>query len=134
MNFSFFILELFLDLNCNISLAIRSLGESLFGKSICFSELINMTNTNMAIDTSSLNIFSVNGLIKGTLSVSLLNLVFSYSLRYIMIKVFVLLTPFAFLTLLNNSTSWFFKTWLRTLISLLLLQSFISIILLFYIN
>ena len=60
----------------------------------------------------------------------MLNLLFSYALRYIMIKVFVLLTPFAFLTLLNNSTSWFFKTWLRTLISLLLLQSFISIILL----
>ena len=47
-----------------------------------------------------------------------------------MVKVFVLLAPFALLTLLNNSTSWFFKIWLKTLLSLLLLQSLISIILL----
>ena len=47
-----------------------------------------------------------------------------------MIKVFILITPFAILSLINESTSWFFKTWFRTILSLLLLQSFISIILL----
>ena len=47
-----------------------------------------------------------------------------------MIKIFILLTPFAILTLINQSTSWFFKTWFRILFSLLLQQSFISIILL----
>lgn len=130
MNSSFFLLELFLNLNSNISLAIRSLGESLFGKSICFSELITMMNTNMAIDTNSLNIFSVNGLIKGTLSVSLLNLVFSYSLRYIMIKVFALLSPFAFLSLTLDTTSWFFKAWAKNLFSLLLIQIIVSLVLL----
>lgn len=130
MNCSFFILELFLDLNCNISLAIRNLGEHLFGKSICFSELIHMINTNMSIDISSLNIFSVSGLIKGTLSISLLNLVFSYSLRYIMIKIFVLLSPFAFLSLTLDSTSWFFKAWIRNLFSLLFIQIIVALVLL----
>ena len=90
MNFSFFIIEQILDLNFNISCAIRELGKNLFGNSICFSELINKINTNMSIDKASINIFSVDGLIKGTLSMALLNLVFSYSLRYIMIKVFAL--------------------------------------------
>ena len=47
-----------------------------------------------------------------------------------MLKVFVLLTPFSFLTLLNHSTSWFFKSWFKIILSLLLLQSLISIILL----
>ncbi|MCI8444589.1 MAG: hypothetical protein HFJ37_05510 [Clostridia bacterium] len=130
MNFSFFILELFLDLNCNITLAIRNLGEHLFGKPICFSELIHTMNTSVSVDTSSLNIFSVNGFIKGTLSISLLNLVFSYSLRYIMIKVFVLMAPFAFLSLTMDSSSWFFKTWAKNLFSLLLIQIIVSLVLL----
>jgi hypothetical protein len=130
MNCSFYILDLFLDLNCNISLAIRNLGESLFGKSICFSELIRMMDTNMSIGTNSLNIFSVDGLIKSTLSVSLLNLVFSYSLRYIMIKVFALLAPFAFLSLTLDSTSWFFKAWAKNLFSLLFIQIIVAFVLL----
>lgn len=130
MNFSFFIVEIVLDLNSNISLAIRSLGENLFGKEISFSELINTINTNMAIDTNSLNISSVDGLIKSTLSVSLLSLVFSYSLRYIMIKVFVLLAPFAFISLSLDSTSWFFKSWLKNLFSLLFIQIIVSLVLL----
>ncbi len=130
MNFSFFIVEIILDLNSNISLAIRSLGENLFGKEISFSELINTINTNVAVDTNSLNIFSVDGLIKSTLSISLLSLVFSYSLRYIMIKVFVLLAPFAFISLSLDSTSWFFKSWLKNLFSLLFIQIIVSLVLL----
>ena len=130
MNFSFFILQLLLDLNSNISLAIRSLGKNLFGSELSFSELINKINTNISIDTSSLNIFSVDGLIKSTLSLSLLNLVFSYSFRYIMVKVFILLAPFAFLSLSLDSTSWFFKSWLKNLFSLLFIQIIVSLVLL----
>ncbi len=130
MNFSFFLIELFLNLNATVSLAIRNLGESLFHKNICFSELITTINTHIAIDTNSLNIFSLDGLIKGTLSVSLLNLVFSYSLRYILLKVFILLSPFAFLSLTLNKTTWFFKTWFRNLFSLLFIQIIVSLVLL----
>lgn len=130
MNYSFFIISFILDLNYNISLSIRSLGENLFNKTICFSELINTINTNMSIDMSSINIFSLDGLIKGTLSISLLNLVFSYSLRYIIIKLFVLLTPFAFLSLTLNSASWFFKAWIKNLFALLFIQIIISLVLL----
>lgn len=130
MNFSFFLLEILLDLNANVSLAIRGLGENLFHKNICFSELITTINTNIAIDTNSLNIFSLDGLIKGILSVSLLNLVFSYSLRYILMKVFILLSPFAFLSLTLDKTNWFFKTWFRNLFSLLLIQIIVSLVLL----
>lgn len=130
MNFSFFILQFLLDLNSNISLAIKSLGKNLFGSELSFSELINKINTHISIDTSSLNIFSVDGLIKGTLSLSLLNLVFSYSFRYIMVKVFILLAPFAFLSLSLDSTSWFFKSWLKNLFSLLFIQIIVSLVLL----
>ena len=130
MNFSFFIVQLILDLNSNISLAIRSLGKNLFNSEISFSQLINTINTHISVDTSSLNIFSVDGLIKSTLSLSLLNLVFSYSFRYIMVKVFILLSPFAFLSLCLENTSWFFKSWLKNLFSLLFIQIIVYLVLL----
>ena len=130
MNFSFFLMDLLLDLNSNISLAIRSLGESLFNKNISFSELINTINTNMSISSSSINIFTIDGLIKGTLTLSLLSLVLSYSFRYIMIKVFILISPFAIFSLCLNNTSWFFKAWSRNIFSLLFIQNIVSIVLL----
>ncbi len=130
MNSSFFIIELFIDLISNISLFIRSIGEDLFQESICFSSLITNINTNIAVDTTSLDIFTIDGFIKSVLSISLLNLVFTYSLRYILIKVFVLITPFAFLSLILSNTSWFFKAWLKNLFALLFIQIIVSIILL----
>lgn len=130
MNCSFFIISIFLDIFSNLSLSIRSLGENLFNKNICFSELILEVNTNMSLNTSSIDIFSLDGLIKGIISISLLNLVFSYSFRYILIKVFVLISPFAILSNCLFSTSWFFKSWFKNLFSLLFIQIIVSIILL----
>lgn len=130
MNFSYFLISQFLDIFSNISLAIRNLGENLFNKNICFSELILDINNNISVDISSVNIFSLDGLIKSTITFSLLNLVFSYSFRYILIKLFVLLSPFAILSNSLNSTSWFFKSWLKNLFSLLFIQIIVSIVLL----
>ena len=64
------------------------------------------------------------------ISFSLLNLVFSYSFRYVLIKVFILIAPFAILSNSLNSTSWFFKSWFKNLFSLLFIQIIVSIILL----
>lgn len=129
-NFSYFFLEQILDITSYISLAIRSIGEDLFGKNICFSELILNLNNLIAFNTSSIDIFSLNGLIKTTLTASLLNLVFTYSLRYITLKIFILLTPFAFLSLVLNNTSWFFKAWIKNIFSILFIQIIVSIVLL----
>ncbi len=130
MNFSYFILSQFLDIISNVSLSIRNLGENLFNKNICFSELILEINTNISVDTASINIFSLDGLIKGIISFSLLNLVFSYSFRYVLIKVFVLISPFAILSNALVSTSWFFKSWFKNLFSLLFIQIIVALILL----
>ena len=130
MNFSYFLLGQFLDIFSNISLAIRDLGENLFNKNICFSELILNINSNISIETSSIDIFTLDGLIKGLISTSLLGLVFSYSFRYILIKIFILIAPFAILSNSLTSTSWFFKSWFKNLFSLLFIQIIVSIILL----
>lgn len=130
INFSFFFMEQILDLLSMITLAIRNIGEILFNKNICFSELILIINNNIAIDSTALDIFSLDGIIKATLSTSLLALVFTYSFRYILIKVFILLTPFAILSLLLNSSSCFFRAWLRCVFSLLFMQIIVAIVLL----
>lgn len=130
MNCSYFIIEQILDINSNISLIIRSLGEDLFKQDICFSSLITNINTNLNITADSLDVFSVDGLIKGTTTISLLNLVTVYALRYIMVKIFVLLSPFAILSLCLESTSNFFKLWFKNLFSLLFVQIIVSLVLL----
>lgn len=129
MNCSYFICNQFIQINSFISDAIRTVGSNIFGHDISFSELINKLNY-LSIKEKEFNIFSFDGLIKSFISISLFNLIFSYSLRYIMVKVFILITPFAILSLINESTSWFFKTWLKTVLSLLFQQSLVAIILL----
>ncbi len=130
MNSSFFIMEKVLDLNSIICDLIKSVGEGLFNKNICFTELIKEINNNLSINGENLDIFTIEGIITGTLTISLLSLVFSYSLRYILIKIFVLLSPVAFLTLTLESTSNFFKIWRKNLFSLLFIQIIVSLILL----
>lgn len=130
INSSYFLIENFLDLISTITLSIRSIGEELFNKNICFSELILEINNTITINTSSIDVFTVDGLIKASLSVSLLNLVLTYSYRYIMVKIFILLTPFATLSLILDSTSWFFKSWIKNLFSMLFIQIIVAIVLL----
>ena len=42
----------------------------------------------------------------------------------------IMFTVPAIITLINSSTSWFFKSWFKSILSLLLLQSLVSLILL----
>lgn len=130
MNSSYFIIGEILDISSAITLSIRNLGENIFNTEICFSSLIIKINSCIGIGSITTNIFSIDGLLKSVLSCSLLSLVLSYSLRYILVKVFALLSPFAFLSLSLNSTSWFFKAWFKNLFSLLFIQVIVSIVLL----
>ena len=128
INSSFFICEKILEINFYISGGIRWVGENITGGKISFEQLILKINNIFYVDTS-LNVFSFDGMIKSFTSFGLLNLLFSYSLRYVMIKVFIIMTPIMILTLLNGSTAWIFKSWMKSVASLLIVQSIISIIL-----
>ena len=130
LNFSFFICEKIIYLTSCISLAIRNVGEYIFDTEICFSSLIQELNSSISINGLSLNLFSFDGLIKTIISVGLISLIFSYSLRYIMLKVFVLISPFAIISLSIKNLSWVFKSWLKIFISLLFLQILVPLILL----
>ena len=119
MNSSFFIVEQILNINSDICMLIRSIGEDIFHQEINFSTLIESMSSSI---TEGKDIFSMDGLIKGTFMVSLVSLVFSYALRYVMFKIFVMITPFAFLSLMTEGTSWFFKSWCKNIFSLLFIQ------------
>ena len=130
INSSEFLIQFFINFVSNISLSIREIGEIILNENICLSSFVEKANSSIYIEDISFNMFSLNGLIKSFISIGLLNLSLSYSVRYIMIKVFVLLTPFALTSLLNLNTSWIFKSWFKILLSLLLLQILVPIILL----
>lgn len=129
MNFSFFALQVFLTISDFICDAILAVGNTVTGKNISFTNLINEISFVSSDDT--IDIFSLDGIIQSTISFSLLNLIFSYSLRYIMVKLFIIIAPFAFLSLSLESTSWFFTSWIKTLFSLIFIQFIVAVILVF---
>lgn len=130
INYTENICSFLLELNSNISWCIRSIGESLFNSEICFSSLERKINYFISDATYEFNIFSIQGFLKTFSSIGILNLILSYSLRYIMIKVFILLFPFALMSLLNETTSYFFKSYIKSFVSLLFVQSIVALILL----
>lgn len=104
-------------------------GGKFLHTDICFSRLVNISDSIIKIEGNTANVFSIDGIIKTIVSIGFLNLVFVYAIRYILLKVFILISPFAILTLSMRSTSVFFKSWLKCFISLLFIELFASFIL-----
>ena len=131
MNSSLWICEEIINLVFLINNSLSDICNNLFGFNISFSTFIDNINKNIYLNNSEFSILSFDGIIKSFTSFGLISIVFSYSLRYIMVQIFILLSPFAFLSLINTSSEWFFKIWLKSFMSLLFVQLLISIILLF---
>jgi hypothetical protein len=113
-----------------ITKAISLLSVDLFQTEISFSAFISNLNDILYETNDSIDIFSFDGIVKSFSSFGMLNLIFTYSLRYILIQIFVIISPFAFLTLILESTEKFFFSWIKNFISLLLIQILLAIILL----
>lgn len=130
MNSSLWICEQIINIISIITEGLSYISFTLFNSEISFAEFIDNLNKSIYLSNNNFDIFSFDGIVKSFTSFGLINLVFSYSLRYVMIQIFVLISPFAFLSLISNSSEWFFKVWLKTFLSLLLVQLLISLILL----
>lgn len=128
INFCYFIFEQVLNINFYISSAIKDIGCDIVHINISFSELITYLNKKLISESSDFNVFSFDGIIKSFVSVGLVNLLLTYSLRYILIQVLILFSPFAILSLITSSTSWIFKSWSKSIFSLLIIQIFIPLI------
>lgn len=127
MNFSLSICSGLISFSYEISEFICGLGNNIFNKTISFSSLINELNGS---SSANFNIFSIDGILTSMLSISSISLVITFTFRYIIAKILILLSPFSFLCLLNKTTSGFFRSWLKSFLSLLLVQIVVALILL----
>ena len=126
MNFSYDLCKLFILGTEQITEFFTTLGYEIFEKKISFQGLNSFVTTS-----SNFNILSLNGILATTLSLSAFGLLTSFAIRYIFIKLLVLVAPFAFLCITNTSTEPFFKSWYRSFISILLVQIVLAVLLIF---
>ena len=129
MNCSFFICEQIINLNSFFSSSIREVGSNFLHTDICFKNLSTLVNSIAPIGDEGNSVLSIDGILKTISSIGFLNLIFIYSIRYILIKVFVLVSPFAILCASTPSSIGLFKSWIKCFISLLILEIFSSLIL-----
>ena len=129
MNSSLWICEQIINLVSIITEGLSYLCYNLFNYDLSFSEFINNINKVLSL-SGDFNLFSFDGIVKSFTSIGLINLIFNNSLRYIMIQIFILISPFAFLSLITNSSEWFFRVWLKNFVSLLLVQILTALVLL----
>ena len=128
INFSYFLLEQVLNINYLFSSSIQEIGGNILNADISFAGIIEKLNSTITFSETSLDIFSLDGILKSFTSIGLVNLLFSYSIRYVLVQVLILFCPFSLLSLINASTSWIFRSWAKSLFSLLILQSFFPLI------
>lgn len=126
MNCSLDICNLLINGANQISSIFISIGSDLFKTQISFQSLIN---TLQNASSNNFNIFSLNGILSATLSISAITLLANFAFRYILVKLLILSAPFAFLCFSNKTTEPFLKSWYRTFLTMLLIQIVISVLL-----
>lgn len=127
VNFSYFFVEQFINILYLLTSSVQAIGKEVTGLDVSFSELIVCVNDILSVESDDFNFFSFDGIIKSFVTFGLVNLLILYSVRYILIQVLILFTPFAILSLINSTSSWIFKTWFRSILSLMLVQLFIAL-------
>lgn len=131
IHFSLPICEKVLDFFYLISSILRTLGSYIFPFELSFSILYDKISKLFFSDlTVPFKFFSFDGILKSFLSFGFVNLLFTYSVRFIFIKILVLLSPIAFLSLCLDQSTWIFKVWLKNFVSQLFTQIVICVILL----
>ncbi len=129
MNSSLWICEGMIEFVATISDFIRKTGSSISGSEINFSHFIHHINSTLYPSIQNFNIFSFDGLLKLCSSIGIVYILFTYSIRYVLLKILVLLSPFAFASLICNRLDGFFKSWLKQFLVLLCMQIFVAILL-----
>lgn len=127
VNFSYFICEQIIYIIDLITNIVREYAFSIFSVNISFSYLSEQLSQIYTFNQNTL-FFSYDGMIRLFINLGCFNLLFTYSYRYILVKLLILLSPFFLLSACLNSTKWLFKMWLKNFLSLLSIQIVVSII------
>lgn len=129
MNSSLWICEGLIYFISLISNSICEIGNFITGYEVNFSNLINHMNSYLYPSIELFNIFSFEGFLKLCSTIGIIYILLNLSVRFILCKIFVLLAPFACISLISNHFDGFFKGWLKQILILLSMQIFISILL-----
>lgn len=130
LNTSEYICSGLISICSTIAEIIREMGEHFLLGDISFASFVDDVLPKEYFSSNSFSLFNFDGILRTSLTFGFLNLSISYAIRYIMIKVLIIISPFAILSLSSSRTSAFFKSWFKHFLSLLLLQILISMILL----
>lgn len=126
--YSSYICEMIVGLNNNISI---DFGRNMFpaGNLPKFSNFLKTVNQSFLSGEDNINIFSIDGIFKGFVSFGTLNMTVTFALRYVLLKVLIIISPIAFVSKVFSKTEKMFNMWFKAFISLLLIQHFITLIL-----
>ena len=124
---SIYIVETILDLNNMLTEVILNVGEDITNKKIAFESL-----KECIIDVEkymSKDAISIDGIIKGVVSIGASSILITLLIRYVTIIVLIILSPIAIMLAVNSNTYSLFLTWLKTFLVNILTQNIIAIIL-----
>lgn len=126
MSTSYYICKEILNINSIFTEIVSSAGKDITGKNISF-ENFRGTITNLGKYMSS-DFISIDGMIKGLISFGTITLVLNFSIRYVTVIFLLLISPIAFMLAASDVTIDIFKSWLKLLVTNLLMQSVVIII------
>ncbi len=130
MNSSLWFCSEIINIVSLITKAISLLCDELFDVEVSLTKFNQMLNASTNSNDITFNVFSFNGIIKTFTTAGMLNLILTYSFRYIMIQVMVLICPFAILSMLSEDSECFFKSWFKNFLSILFVQIVLALMLL----
>ena len=115
--------------NNMISKEILNLTKTFFNEKVTFENILIKINEALYTQGQEFNVMSFDGIIKIYLIFGIINLIFEYSLRYVMIKIMFILSPVFIAFKANRKTKYLYNNWNKGIFSLLFMQNIIAIIL-----
>ncbi len=128
VNNSYFICEIILNINNELTYSIETYGEDISGQSITFS---NLKEKILSIkDFMKNDLFSLDGLIKGVISFGAITILINFSIRYVTIILLLIIFPLSLITLISSVSSGIFKSYFKILVITLLTQVIVKLVIL----
>ena len=118
-----------ISVNNMISKEILNLTKTFFNEKVTFENILIKINEALYTQGQEFNVMSFDGIIKIYLIFGIINLIFEYSLRYVIIKIMFILSPIFIAFKANRKTEYLYNNWTKGVFSLLFMQNIIAIIL-----
>lgn len=126
VNSSYFLCEEIINLINLFTNCVEGALKEISGQAITFENL--KENILEIDDVINADMLSLDGVIKGVISFGSVSILINFSVRYVTIIFLIIIAPFAFVSLSSQLTLGVFKTWIKTLIVVLMVQVVIKFV------